>query len=590
MNSFLFTLFITSFILSAYSNTSSDLMKRAEKEHKSGNKVQAAQLYNKAAYSLWRSKNTKEAISAFNQSLELNKTIGNTNALQAIHTNLGMLHSDKADYQTALENFNKSLQITKQMGKKSEAATNLINIALTYQSMEKYNESLINLKAALEFAKEADNLKQLKNCYSMMSENYSKLGDTEKSYEYYNKYSAIEKHLKQQELEEINDIKTKVEKEKESQKRLLAMAADSLRSAEKVARAKEMQIDLLMKDKQLKELALKEEQARLRSARILIGSGAVMIIIMGFLTVFILRNLKQKKKKNALLRKQNNEIIEQRNIIEKKNKNINSSITYAQRIQKAMLPSKERLKEYADDAFILLKPKDRVSGDFYFFSSLNPHDIFQQRVSSEVTDNRGKDFIISAIDCTGHGVPGAFMSTIGNNLLTEIIGMGIKSPSEILSNLNYGVKNLLKQDETKNRDGMDMALCYVNPANKEMRFAGAKNPLVFIKDGQLDRIKGSKFPIGGMDRKQREREYPEHTLKYKDSITCYMFSDGFQDQIGGEDGRKYMAQNFYNLLLEIHQKPMNQQVVILEEKLKEWMGEKYSQVDDVLVIGFRIKA
>jgi serine phosphatase RsbU (regulator of sigma subunit) len=580
---------VLSFSVNAFSDSPEDLISKGIEETMAGNNTGASSLFNKAAYIYWQNGNNDKAIEAFNKSLKINQNIGNVNALQAIYTSLGMLYSDKSNYELALENFNKSLQITRQMGKKQEAATNLINIGLTYQSMEKYKESNMNLEVAVEFAKEVNNIKLLKSCYSMMSENYSKIGNTEKSYEYYNLYSSLEKHLKQKEIEEIQSLKTEVEKEKKSQQVLLAVAADSLRSAEKKSREKEMQIDILMKDKQLKDLALKEEKARLRSAKILIGSVGFFLIVMLFLTIFILKNLKQKKRNNELLRKQNGEIIEQRNIIERKNKSIQGSINYAKRIQKAMLPSKERLNEYSDDAFILLKPKDKVSGDFYFFSSLNPSDLFKQRIEGTKTDNKGKDFIISAIDCTGHGVPGAFMSTIGNNLLTEIIGMGIKEPAKILMNLNHGVKNLLKQEETRNRDGMDMALCYVNPSKKEIKFSGAKNPLIYFKeDGEMKIIKGSKFPIGGLEWKKRKREYEEHIINYNDSITCYMFSDGYPDQIGGKDGRKFMSQFFYDLLLEIHKLPMEKQSVILEEKLIDWMGEKYHQVDDILVIGFKL--
>ena len=195
--------------------------------------------------------------------------------------------------------------------------------------------------------------------------------------------------------------------------------------------------------------------------------------------------------------------------------------------------------------------------------------------------------MLAAIDCTGHGVPGAFMSLIGNDVLTEVVlNQGTIEANLILEKLHQGVRYLLRQQTNDNRDGMDLSLVVIDPENKTLNFAGAKNPLVYIQDNKLYTIKGDKMPIGG-EQREDERQFTAHTVSLDGPTTIYLFSDGFQDQFGGERGRKFMRNRFYDLLLEQHSQPMDAQKVTFKQVFEDWKGEE-SQIDDVLLIGTKL--
>jgi ligand-binding sensor domain-containing protein/serine phosphatase RsbU (regulator of sigma subunit) len=253
-----------------------------------------------------------------------------------------------------------------------------------------------------------------------------------------------------------------------------------------------------------------------------------------------------------------------------KNRDITSSIQYAQRIQEAILPPLKQIFTHFPDAFILYRPKDIVSGDFYWFGEKN-----------------GKK-IIAAVDCTGHGVPGAFMSMIGHNLLNQIIiEKGITEPATILNELHRGVQSALKQGSNvvDTSDGMDVSICSIDLQKKELQFAGAYRPLFVFNFNDFEKIDGNKFPIGG-SHLDHERTFTNHTRFVNKGDTIYMFSDGYADQFGGDNGKKFMVKRFNQLLLSIQDKPMAEQKEILHNTLESWRGN-YQQVDDILVIGIR---
>ncbi|MBN2892577.1 MAG: SpoIIE family protein phosphatase [Bacteroidales bacterium] len=263
---------------------------------------------------------------------------------------------------------------------------------------------------------------------------------------------------------------------------------------------------------------------------------------------------------------QRDQLAEQNEEIQKINKDITSSIEYAKRIQTAMLPLNSTIQKHLKEHFILFKPRDIVSGDFYWFSK------------------REDKAFIAAVDCTGHGVPGAFMSMIGAEILTTIVSnKGVSDASEILELLNKYVRTALKQDTTENQDGMDMALCVIDEENKTVEFSGAKNPLFYISNEEITKIKGSRQSIGGF----QFGEFERHTIKYSSPTWFYIFSDGYADQFGGDDHSKFMIKRFKDLLLEIYQKPMEEQKEILDKAVTNWM-ETTRQTDDILVIGFKL--
>jgi ligand-binding sensor domain-containing protein/serine phosphatase RsbU (regulator of sigma subunit) len=283
--------------------------------------------------------------------------------------------------------------------------------------------------------------------------------------------------------------------------------------------------------------------------------------------------LREEKEKVEII---NKEVIEQKTVIEHKNHEITDSIKYAKNIQEALLPAVTSLKKDFPESFVLYMPKDIVSGDFYWFANRD-----------------GKNYF-AAVDCTGHGVPGAFMSIVGNSLLSEIIGeQKIYQPAEILNNLHVGVKAALNQNkgEQERRDGMDLALCAINKETLELDYAGANRALwIFRKDDadKVEIIKPDKFPIGGMEFDfEEKRKFTNHRIQLQKGDCIYIFSDGYADQFGGPKGKKFMVANLQRAFAEISKKPMKEQYDHLYKIFNDWRGH-YEQVDDVLMIGVRV--
>lgn len=269
------------------------------------------------------------------------------------------------------------------------------------------------------------------------------------------------------------------------------------------------------------------------------------------------------------------EIDQQRAIIEEKNKNIIESISYASQIQKSILPPLEGIKNKFPESFVIYKPKDIVSGDFYWFEEKN-----------DTT-------FIAAVDCTGHGVPGALMTIFGDANIEKIVNsQNIEEPNRILEELDHNIKKYLHQNSSGNSDGMDIAFCAINKKRKTLEFSGAENSLIYIQDNVLYEIEGDFESLGGVQIAENH-SFTNHTVDLSKPTTFYIFSDGYQDQFGGAHGTKYMGSNFKKLLNKIHSKPMEEQKEILEDELKKWMNpenakEPFIQLDDILIIGIRL--
>jgi ligand-binding sensor domain-containing protein/serine phosphatase RsbU (regulator of sigma subunit) len=268
------------------------------------------------------------------------------------------------------------------------------------------------------------------------------------------------------------------------------------------------------------------------------------------------------------------EVVKQKEIIELKNKDITDSINYARRIQHALFPSSDVFSSALPQSFILYRPKDIVSGDFYWM------------------DKFGDEIFVAVVDCTGHGVPGAFMSIVGNNLLNQAVNeLGISRPSLILDQMNKGLAKLVRnQGDISFKDGMDMALCAFNPKTYRLSLAGANNAVWIIKGPQADHTfieyKGDKKPIGAYA-SGNSTLFTNHEIILQPGDTVYLFSDGFADQFGGEKGKKFKKSRLKEVLLAMQSLPMHQQKIMLEKEFDEWMGG-FEQVDDVLVMGIRV--
>lgn len=264
-------------------------------------------------------------------------------------------------------------------------------------------------------------------------------------------------------------------------------------------------------------------------------------------------------------------IEKQKEKIEEQKKHITDSIFYARRIQNAILPSFQLIDKHLREYFILYMPKDIVSGDFYWMHECDGL------------------VMIAAVDCTGHGVPGAFMSIVGFNQLNHAVNVNnARKAAEILDALNEGVISTLNENKSEGsiKDGMDMALCILDLRAKKAEFAGANNPLVIVRNNEIIKYRGDRFPIGAFEGTRPQR-FKNNEIELQSGDCIYLFSDGYEDQFGGPENKKFMSRRFEELLGEVSPLPVAEQKKVLIERLSAWMGTN-EQVDDILVIGIKI--
>ncbi len=352
---------------------------------------------------------------------------------------------------------------------------------------------------------------------------------------------------------------------------IFIVANDSIRNIESVQKMadlrtefevgkKQAEVDVLQKTKQINTI-------------IIFGLGIILFLAIGLVRMYH-NNLKRSRKLNDEINAQKEEIETQRDRLFAQNEDITDSINYAERIQSALLPPDHYVQELLDEVFILFKPRDIVSGDFYWIKQVNHH------------------IIIVAADCTGHGVRGAFMSMLGISYMNEIVQKReILQANQVLNEMRLQVKRSLRQhghpDEPK--DGMDMALCVIDTKTRVMQYAGANNSLYLVQESnglpELKEIKADAMPLGYYSGK--DKPFTNHSISLETGDTFYIFSDGFINQTGGERGKRLMSNKFKELLLEINDQSMYEQKELLDRKLMQWMGDN-PQMDDILVIGVRV--
>jgi serine phosphatase RsbU (regulator of sigma subunit) len=292
----------------------------------------------------------------------------------------------------------------------------------------------------------------------------------------------------------------------------------------------------------------------------------VLVIVMLYIQIRERNLIKENLILEERVKERTAEVVQKSREIEEKNRDITASIRYAERIQRAMLPREDTFQE----TFVVFMPKDIVSGDFYWMY------------------DSGDWRFIAAVDCTGHGVPGAFMSIIGHNSLTKIVReYELTKPSEIVDQLNVEVMNaLLQRHEKAINDGMDLALIAFNKKKFTLEYAGAYNPLYVVRNGETFEYKGDRFPVG-MTTMDERKKFTNNTVDIRPGDMLYMCSDGYADQFGSEYGKKYKSGNVKKLLAKIWDLPVRQQKERLEKEILDWKGN-LGQVDDIMFIGTRI--
>jgi len=359
-------------------------------------------------------------------------------------------------------------------------------------------------------------------------------------------------------------------------------SVNKLRTVEKLSEM-EVKYETGKKEEELKRLSAEQEISalRMKQSRTLTTISIISVVVFLVIAVVLYKQNKNKKQANALLQKQNDEITHQK-------KEITDSINYAKRIQLSILPPDKMVKRLLPDAFIFYKPKDVVSGDFYWVEEKNNLVMF------------------AAVDCTGHGVPGAMMSVVGMSLLNRAVNeKDLTKPSDILQHLDMGVTDTLRQNQEDNavKDGMDLSLCTYNAQTKELQFAGAFNNLWIVRknfssshkitsdkeilfEDSLLEIKADKFPIGSNTDGVADN-YTNHKIQLQTGDYIYLYSDGFADQFGGPKGKKFKYNALKKLLISIHDLSPAQQHEAIKTAYENWRGN-LEQIDDILVIGVRV--
>jgi CheY-like chemotaxis protein/Tfp pilus assembly protein PilF len=556
------------------------------KYEQQGNRIELAKNQTKLAFYYRDNGNYQKATVWLKKAINTNESLGNENAIQVLYTNLGYIQSELNNYDEAIESFRKALKISQKNNKKSEILETLVNISIAQQGKQNYAESNNTLNQALTLALELNDKSALRTIYGILSENYEKLGKHDKSTEYYELASSLKSQQQKEEIKKYESLTKQAEAKlnlKEEEKKSLNQELI------KANTEKELTLRLLQQEKELRDLKEREYQAkeRLQKAHqqvnnIIIASLSFIIILILVFLVIIFKQLRRIKQTNALLEANNRQIAEQKAEIEKQHeltnqqkKKLTDSILYAQRIQNAVLPPKYVFEKIFPQHFILFKPRDIVSGDFYWITS---------------KDNVA---VIAVADCTGHGVPGAFMSMLGIAFLNEIVNkitinrhIVTLHANEILNELREYVIHSLHQtgNPVEAKDGMDISLCIIDFENKMMQFAGAHNPVYLIRNKELQIIEADRMPIGIYKTDNKLFSNHEIPLQYNDQI--YLFTDGFYDQIGGPKEQKMMSINFRKYLSEICSFPMSEQQIMLAKYFDEWKGEN-EQIDDILVVGFK---
>ncbi len=566
--------------IAVYCQTDVNQLEQKVKEYASaGNKVEQASALNKLALALWQNGQLDASIAHFNESLQINTELKNSNAQRIVNGYLGLIYLEKEEYANAVNSFSKSIELGLAKGRKQDLVTDYYNLALAYQGMGNYVKSNEQAHISLDLSLESNNLKSTKSCYLILAENSEKQGNSKLAAEFYEQYNALNRHLQKEQMQALEAEKDQIASQVQRKEDQLRTALDTLDEVMATNKAIQLQQDL-------REAQIREEQAII-SAREQVRKSQIfyLIIALGlFMAVLILlviqsrlrkRNNTRLREQNAEIEKQKLEIEKQRDLANKQRKNLTDSIQYARRIQSAVIPRQEALHGHFNDSFIFYQPRDIVSGDFYWFAQ------------------KDNIFVIAAADCTGHGVPGAFMSMLGVAYLNEIVNkiainihINSLNADDILNQLREKIIDSLHQSENLRdpKDGMDIALCIVDFEKKKLQFAGAYNPLILIRKGEIIQHAGDKMPVSYHSRK--DIPFSRKVIDLKENDSLYLFTDGYIDQFGGKDGQKFLMKNFTQLLHSVHHKPMQEQKEILKLKFDEWRNE-YSQIDDVLVIGFR---
>jgi serine phosphatase RsbU (regulator of sigma subunit)/Tfp pilus assembly protein PilF len=527
-----------------------------------------------------------KALAYHEKAFDLNMDLDLEYKLAGSWNNIGLIYERKGDYQKTIDCYIKALELYRKYDNYRGEALCLSNIGVIYESMGDLDSALINYKKALVLNEKIGFVfGQISNT-DLIATNYYFQGKFQQSIELANK--ALRLALQTNEKEQIGNIShhlyltyQKLGRYKEALDmfELSEVTRDSLRSEQsqkeiihqeyEYSYEKQFLADSIknveinkVKNAELETEKVKSERAQLQSYVLFGGLFAALIV-----GVVLYNRFKKSQEQKTIIEDQKLAVDNAYEQLAHKNTEIMDSIAYAKRIQTAILPPEKLVKQYLENSFVLYKPKDIVAGDFYWMEPL------------------GQTIYFAAADCTGHGVPGAMVSVICNGGLNRSVReFKLKEPGEILDKTRELVIQEFEKSEEEMKDGMDIALCSLE--GRELKYAGAHNPLWIVRDGSddIEEIKANKQPIGKFD---YPTPYDTHTIQLNKGDTFYIFSDGYVDQFGGEKGKKFKAKAFRELLLSMSSKSMEEQRILIDETFESWRGN-LEQIDDVCVIGVRI--
>jgi serine phosphatase RsbU (regulator of sigma subunit) len=460
--------------------------------------------------------------------------------------NLGSMYSILGDNEKALDYQTRSLKLREEIGDKNGIAMTLNNIGVIYQTKKDYVKAIDYSKRSLAIAQEIGTVIVIRNSSNALYESYKKTGKYKEAIEMQELYIAERDTILNQDNQKAL-MKQEMQYDYEKQKAL----------------------DDKEHEKQIAISSEKEQKQKIVSYIITLG-----LVLVLFFTLFVINRL-------HITRKQKLVIESQKELVEEKQKEILDSITYAKRLQDAILPPEQFVKQHFPESFILYKPKDIVAGDFYWMEVASP--------SPSERGPGGEVIFIAAADCTGHGVPGAMVSVVCSNALNRaLLEFGITDPGKILDKTRELVLETFSRSDTDVKDGMDISLISIlqtpNSPLLTIKWAGANNPLWYIADKEVKEIKSDKQAIGKTENPQ---PFTTHTIQLQKGDSLFLFTDGYADQFGGEKGKKFKYKPLKEMLQKNSKFPMQQQKEKLEVAFEEWK-KNIEQVDDVCIIGIQL--
>jgi len=518
-----------------------EFYERALKVHENtSNEMGASTTLNNIGLVYLNAKKYSKALKYFYKGMGLQKSISDKSGYATTINNIGLVYHRLGDKERALDYYIRSLRIQEEISDKAGILFSLNNIGTMYAEIGDDAKADEYCQKSMRLAQELGFPESIRNSSKVLNVLYAKKGRYQDAYKMLSLYYFMRDSVNNENNRKLS-IRSQI-KYAYDQKAI----ADSVRA---------------MEEKKVTEAQLKQERTQRYS---LYGGLALVGLFGGFM--FNRFRVTSRQKKVIELKSHETQI--QKAIIEEHQKEIIDSITYARRIQAAILPPEKMMKQHLGECFVLYLPKDIVAGDFYWLHILNPSLI-----------------AFAAADCTGHGVPGAMVSVLCNNSLNRSVKeFGLTDPGRILDKTRELVISEFEKSDEEVKDGMDISLCVLDRANNQLFWAGAYNPLWIIHNGSLIETKPNKQPIGKF---ADNKPFDTHQIPLQKGDLIYIFTDGFADQFGGHDGKKFMYKNLRNLLIEISSHPMSEQKQKLKEALDNWKGP-LDQVDDICIIAVRV--